>query len=232
MGIDVYTTTLASHLRHVNSATADALTSGSRYPLTREGVQVAARKAQGQANLTPSQAGSRASQLYGLLGLTSAGSPSAPIGPILQMEPDQLDARQWHVLQAAARRREVVNFDDALKGLDDDDGIFDQGFFDSEWDSFPGIDFARAVERANSLVVPAGDVAGFVAGSLAIVTMAAGEAFLLALADRLNLPRATFDDNYDPDMSDAANAALYNPRLLAFHIRELARSGMPIGIWG
>lgn len=232
MGIDVYTTTLASHLRNVNSATADALISGSHHPLTREGVQVAASEAGGQTNLTPSQAASRAHQLYGRLGLSSAGSPSAPIGPILQMEPDQLDGRQWHVLQAAARKRDAVKLDDALKGLDDDDSIFDQGFFDSEWDSFPGIDFARAVENANSLVVPASNVAGFVAGRLAIVSMRAAEAFLSALAERLNLPQATFDVDYDPDMSDAANAALHNPRLLAFHIRESKRSGMPIGIWG
>lgn len=234
MGIDVYTTDLAAQLRNVDGATASALRRGDRHPLTDEGLRAAAQ-AVGPA--TDALNVLRALLLARHVGRQLAvdvGNPFASLGPSSYQQPDKLDARQWHLLQAvASAAARGMGVAESLAAIDPD-MLFDieAGFLDATWDDFPGIAFARAVERANTLVLPGQKPLSFAVGHLAVTSVAEGRAFLRALVQRLSLPAATLGEDHDPEMSDEVNGILYNPRLLAFHLDEVDRSARPLGIWG
>lgn len=232
MGIDVYTADLAAHLRNVDRATASALRTGERHPLTKEGLRAASAATEpGTSALDFVSAYLLARHVGRSLGIRG-GNPFGSPGPFLHQDPDKLDARQWHVLQAVAFAAERgTSVEESLASIDAD-GIFDSGFLDDVWDDFPGIAFARAVEGANALVIPTKASESFAAGRIAVSTVAEGRAFLTALMQRLSLPPTVLEEDYDPEMSDALNGMLYNPRLLAFHVEEAARSGRPLGVWG
>lgn len=233
MGIDVYTASLAVHLRNVDGATASALRAGDRHPLTREGLRAASAAAgPGSGRLDFVRAYLLARRVGRALEV-AAGNPLGSTGPFLHQDPDALDARRWHVLQAVALAAEQgASVEDALASIEPD-GTLEAGFLDAAWDGFPGIAFARAVELGNALVFPTEAPASFAVGRIAVSSVGEGRAFLTALTGRLSLsPAVLEEDSHDGEMSEALDGILYNLRLLAFHVEEASRSGRPLGVWG
>ncbi len=147
-----------------------------------------------------------------------AGSPFAPLGPCMAMEPDQLDSKAW--LQLCAELGRVRDLDPELS------------VWDSEWNDQPGLPFVRAVDRAQCLVVPAANVTSFLAGGLAVVSTRDAYPFFDQVCSVLDVPRSSLEEDYDPDLPDDLNRLLYNPRILAFHVSGVEESGRPMGVWG
>lgn len=227
VAIDLYMGELCLHFQNSDTASLGRLVSGNTYSVDAQGFEKAQQSIswRWKRRVRPAAARRRAAQCSSQFGLERSDTLISDD----ELISGRLDGRLWmtmvHVLEQEIPLEKAYGISPAELPAGND-------FWGRHWDRMPGVSFARAVDRAQSIIIPGSHGPGLLAGNLVVSCTAEAEKFLSYVADRWGLKRGVLSDVYDEELSEDANVFLCNLRLLNELVEEANLSGRPFGIWG